>query len=150
MKAPDGQPCGRDELLSQPCPHDAGAIVTPQGGELADAGLVECGSGRIRVEDCGRALAVERAHVADELWESEMDEAVELPRTVAEILDEPLMAADELPQVVERAVPGGGGGALLGAEAGDAQGIDAVRLRPHQVLLLWRWRRAVSRHRSPQ
>jgi len=44
-------------LLSQPCPHDAGAIVTPQGGELADAGLVEGGSGRIRVEDCGRARA---------------------------------------------------------------------------------------------
>src|SRR5712691_5156968 len=76
---PDGHPCGRDELLSQPSAHYAGAVVTPQGGQVADAGLVEGGSGRVRVEDCGRALAVERAHVADELGESEMDQAVELP-----------------------------------------------------------------------
>lgn len=73
-----------------------------------------------------------------ELGKDEVDEAVDLADPIAEVLAKSLLEMDELTQVVEVEVGVGrrsGLGTLLGAEAGQTDGIGEVGLGPAKVLL---------------
>ena len=71
--------------------------------------------------------------MAGELGEAEIDQAMELTDTVAEVGDQAVAMADQFAQLVGGGIrQPGHGRALLGAEAGNAQRVDGVGLGARQ------------------
>ena len=103
--------------------------VVAQGGEAAHRYAAEGRRGGVLAQDGDREFAVEGPHMAREFGKAEIDEAVQLPHAIAEVLEQPLAQPDELAQFLGEGIgQGRGGGPLLGREAGDAQGVDSVGL----------------------
>ena len=102
---------------------------------------------RIVDQDGAGELAVEAAHIAGEFGEAEIDQAVQLPHAIAEVLQQPLPQAHQFAQLFGRGIgQPGGRGLFLGGEAGEAERINGIGLGALQILLAKRWvRRGLSK-----
>ena len=134
MVAADRDLGGLDESLGDFLTDLVPAVVAELGEALpgqAEEGL----GGRVLVQDGGRQLAVEAVHVAGELREAEVHQAMQLPNAVPEVLHEPVPQPDELAQLQGRPVgQPGRHRPLLSREASDAGRVDGVGLGPLEIL----------------
>ena len=95
----DGAAGGLDEQARQ-VQADVMVAVVAQGSQPAHRHPAEGGGGGIVAQDGAGQFAVEGAHVAGELGEAEVDQPVQLPHAIAEVLQQPLRAGAPV-----RAVP---------------------------------------------
>ena len=105
--------------------------------QLGETSRHSTGKGlRVRIlgQQRARQHAVQALDVAGELGEAEIDQAMELTDTVAEVGDQAVTMADQFAQFVGGGIrQPGRGRPLLGAETGNAQRVDGVGLGALQI-----------------
>ncbi len=105
------------------------AAVVAQGRQSPHRHAAECCCGGVVTQDGTGQFAVEGAHVAGEFGEAEIDQAVQVPHAIDEILQQALAQLHQFAQFLGEGVgQGRGRWALLGGEAGDGDGVDGVGL----------------------
>jgi hypothetical protein len=93
--------------------------VVPEPRQAPQRDPVEGGRRGVVAQDGRSEFAAEIPDIAGEPREAEVDEPVELPHPVAEVLDQAIAKPDEFAQLLGSTVgPPGGGRPLLGREAG--------------------------------
>ena len=108
--------------------------IVAQGGETAHRQSTEGRGSRIVAQDSDGELAVERTHVAGEFGEAEIDQAVQLPQPIAEVLKQSFAQVHEFAQFLGECIGQRGHRGLLGGgETGDGQGIDGIGFGALQI-----------------
>jgi hypothetical protein len=95
----DGGSTGCDELPRQ-LETNGMSFVISQPRKFTEDGLLEGRGCGIFAQNGRGELAIERAHVANELGETEIHEPMELSEAIAEVLDESFVKEHELAQLV--------------------------------------------------
>jgi len=124
----DGAFGGFDQL-GGPLGSDQMAPVVAQLGQPFRRGADELVRGGAFGKECGRQHAVQPAHVAGELGEAQVHQAVELAHAVVEVLPDAVAMTDQLAQGFSRGIVQLRGlGTLVKGEAGNAGGVDCIGL----------------------
>ncbi len=132
----DGAFCGLDQLRGA-LGSDQVASVVAQLSQPLRSGAGEVVRGGALGKECGRQHAVHPAHVAGELREAQVHQAVELAHAVVEVLPDAVTMTDQLAQRLGHGVVQLRGlGSLLEGEAGDAGSVDRVGLGALQRAVL--------------
>ena len=132
----DGGFGGLDQLLGQLGADEVAAVVA-QLGQSARRGTSESVRGGISGQQAGGEHAVEAADIAGELGKAEIDQTVQLAHAVVEILAQPVTMAHQLTQRLgDLVMQLGGLRPLFEGEAGEALGVDSIRLGTLEAAVL--------------